>query len=117
MSDTVADTSVDTSFPVSPTCPPELCRYRPVYAEILEKVGHNAFHGYDATQLDDAKVVAILDGDKQLDALGHGYAGQYRSRQHSFFTQSPAGKSATPGSLYRPMCRRQYLTLIHRSLA
>ena len=39
----------------------------PIYAEILEKVGANKFHGYDTTHLTDAKVVAILDGEKQID--------------------------------------------------
>lgn len=44
----------------------------PVYAAILEKVGSNVFHGYEMTYLDDAKVVAILDGDKELAELKEG---------------------------------------------
>lgn len=44
----------------------------PVYASVLEKVGANQFHGYDATQVADARVVAILDGDDQIDELGEG---------------------------------------------
>src|SRR4051794_14484625 len=28
----------------------------PIYAEVLEKVGRNEFHGYEVTQIDDAKV-------------------------------------------------------------
>ncbi|HMM80373.1 MAG TPA: alanine--tRNA ligase-related protein [Pyrinomonadaceae bacterium] len=41
----------------------------PVYAEVLDATGKNVFHGYDATEFANAKVVAILDGDKRLDGL------------------------------------------------
>ncbi len=44
----------------------------PVYAEILGKVGANKFHGYDATEFAEAKVIALLDGDKSIDSLGEG---------------------------------------------
>jgi alanyl-tRNA synthetase len=40
----------------------------PVYAELLEKIGANKFHGYDTTQLEGAKVAAVLDGDKLIDS-------------------------------------------------
>lgn len=41
----------------------------PVYAALLEKVGANRFHGYEATQIADAKIVAILDGDNPVEEL------------------------------------------------
>ncbi len=41
----------------------------PVYAALLEKVGSNRFHGYEATQISDAKIVAILDGETAVDEL------------------------------------------------
>lgn len=44
----------------------------PVYAEVLERTGKNIFHGYETTHIDDAKVVAILDGDRQLDSVKEG---------------------------------------------
>lgn len=44
----------------------------PVYAAVLEKVGANKFHGYDSTRLDDAKVIAILDGETELGELAAG---------------------------------------------
>ena len=44
----------------------------PVYSDLLEKVGANKFHGYDATQVADAKVVAILDGENQVGELAEG---------------------------------------------
>ena len=64
-----------------------------------EKVGANEFHGYDATHIDDAKVVAILDGEKSIDSLE-----RRRARTASFsttlrFTPSPAARLATTGKL------------------
>ncbi len=47
----------------------------PLYAELLEKVGANQFHGYDMTHLADAKVVAILEGETQVDELVEGKQG------------------------------------------
>jgi alanyl-tRNA synthetase len=44
----------------------------PVYAEVLAKVGANKFHGYDVTELAEAKVIAILDGEKELDSISEG---------------------------------------------
>ncbi len=41
----------------------------PVYAALLEKVGANRFHGYEATQIADAKIVAILDGENPVEEL------------------------------------------------
>ncbi len=60
----------------------------PVYAEILEKVGANKFHGYDATQISDARVVAILDGDTQLEELGEGKQGSVVLDQTPFYAES-----------------------------
>ncbi|MFN0139763.1 MAG: alanine--tRNA ligase [Pyrinomonadaceae bacterium] len=60
----------------------------PVYAEILEKVGVNAFRGYDTTHVDDAKVVAILDGEKQIDELGEGAQGSIVLDQTPFYAES-----------------------------
>lgn len=41
----------------------------PVYASLLEKVGPNRFHGYEATQITDAKIVALLDGEDPVNEL------------------------------------------------
>ena len=47
----------------------------PIYAELLEKVGPNAFHGYERIQIDGAKVVALLDGNKEVRELSEGQQG------------------------------------------
>ncbi len=60
----------------------------PVYAETLEKVGANKFHGYETTHLEGAKVVAILDGDSPLDSLGEGSQGSIVLSQTPFYAES-----------------------------
>ena len=47
----------------------------PMYAELSKKIGKSNFHGYDTTRLDDAKVVAIVKDEKQIDALKAGEEG------------------------------------------
>lgn len=86
----------------------------PIYAEILEKVGVNAFRGYDTTHIDDSKVVAILDGEKQIDALGQGAQGSIVLDQTPFYAESGgqvgdmgklgnAAASATVNDTYSPV--------------
>ena len=60
----------------------------PIYSEILQKVGSNAFHGYDTTRTDEARIVAILDGDKQLDTLETGAQGGVVLDQTPFYAES-----------------------------
>jgi len=60
----------------------------PVYAEVLEKVGRNEFHGYDVTQIDDARVIAILDGEKQIESLNEGQQGSVVLDRTPFYAES-----------------------------
>jgi len=60
----------------------------PVYAGVLEKVGTNEFHGYDVTQIDDAKIVAILDGEEQIDSLREGQQGSLILDRTPFYAES-----------------------------
>jgi alanyl-tRNA synthetase len=60
----------------------------PVYAEILEKIGANKFHGYETTQLEGATVAAILDGDRQIDSLGEGQQGSVVLNETPFYAES-----------------------------
>jgi alanyl-tRNA synthetase len=60
----------------------------PVYAEVLEEVGSNVFHGYDATHLDEATVMAILDGDKRLDSVGEGQQASVVLDNSPFYAES-----------------------------
>lgn len=60
----------------------------PVYAAVVEKVGANQFHGYETTRLDDSKVVAILNGDKELAELGEGEQGGVVLDNTPFYAES-----------------------------
>lgn len=60
----------------------------PVYAEVLEKVGSNVFHGYETVHLDGATVVAVLDGDKQVQSLAEGQQGSIVLDNTPFYAES-----------------------------
>lgn len=60
----------------------------PVYAEVLEKVGANTFHGYETTQIETANIVAILEGEKQIDSLTEGEQGSIVLDQTPFYAES-----------------------------
>jgi alanyl-tRNA synthetase len=60
----------------------------PVYAEVLQKVGANKFRGYETTHLEEAKVTAILDGDKQVDELTEGVQGGIVLDKTPFYAES-----------------------------
>ena len=60
----------------------------PVYAELLEKVGTNEFHGYDVTELEAAKVVAILDGEDRRESLAEGDQGSVVLDKTPFYAES-----------------------------
>lgn len=60
----------------------------PIYAEVLEKTGKNVFHGYETTEIADAKVVAILDGDKEHDSLAEGEQGSVILDNTPFYAES-----------------------------
>lgn len=60
----------------------------PVYAEVLEKVGANKFRGYETTHLEEARVIAILDGDRPLDSLAEGQQGSVVLNETPFYAES-----------------------------
>ncbi len=86
----------------------------PVYSQVVEKVGANAFRGYETTKLEDGKVVAILDGEKQINELKEGSQGSIVLDETPFYAESGgqvgdtgklmnAGSSATVFDTYSPV--------------
>ena len=54
----------------------------------MEKVGSNEFHGYDSTQIEDAKVVAMLDGETEIDTLHEGSQGSVVLDRTPFYAEA-----------------------------
>lgn len=73
----------------------------PVYGELLEKVGANVFHGYETTEFEGAKVVALIDGDKQVDVLTEGSQGSVILNETPFYAES-GGQVGDSGRLITP---------------
>ncbi len=47
----------------------------PIYGELLERVDLSEFHGYESTRVEDARIVALLDGDREVETLSLGATG------------------------------------------
>jgi alanyl-tRNA synthetase len=70
----------------------------PVYAELLEEVGTNEFHGYDRTEIDGALVVALLDGENRIESLSQGQQGSIVLDRTPFYAES-GGQVGDTGKL------------------
>ena len=60
----------------------------PIFAELLEEIGPNKFHGYETTQLEGAAAAAILDGDKPIESLSEGQQGSIILNETPFYAES-----------------------------
>ena len=60
----------------------------PIYAELLEGTGPNTFHGYDATSIENARVIALLEGDKQVESLAEGSQGSVVLTETPFYAEA-----------------------------
>ena len=60
----------------------------PIYAALAEKIGTSNFHGYDATRVEDARVVGIVRDDKQVDELNEGEEGLLLLNDTPFYAEA-----------------------------
>lgn len=60
----------------------------PIYAQVVERVGQNVFRGYETTQVDDARVLALLDVDQPAATLKEGSQGSVILDQTPFYAES-----------------------------
>ncbi|HSK73505.1 MAG TPA: alanine--tRNA ligase [Pyrinomonadaceae bacterium] len=59
-----------------------------IYLQIAEKVGANQFHGYEMTQLENAKVVALVKDDEEVEELKEGDEGLIVLDQTPFYAEA-----------------------------
>ena len=71
----------------------------PMYVAIAEAVGLNNFHGYETTRLEEASVVSLVMGDKDVEKLNEGEEGLIILNDTPFYAES-GGQVGDVGALY-----------------
>ena len=61
---------------------------KPVYAQVAERAGQSEFTGYEGTRLDDARVVALVNGDEEVQELREGEEGEVVLERTPFYAEA-----------------------------
>ncbi|HYH85750.1 MAG TPA: alanine--tRNA ligase [Pyrinomonadaceae bacterium] len=68
--------------------PTHKAKTNPVYAQIAERVGATEFTGYDETRTDNARIVALLRGETEVEELSEGEVGEVVLDRTPFYAES-----------------------------
>ena len=61
---------------------------RPIYGLVAERVGRSEFTGYEGTRLDDARVVALINGEEEVEELREGDEGEVVLDRTPFYAEA-----------------------------
>jgi alanyl-tRNA synthetase len=63
-------------------------KVKPVYTRVLERTGRSEFTGYEGTQLDDARVLALINGEEETEELREGEDGEVILDRTPFYAEA-----------------------------